>query len=64
MYIEQRWKIFLGIIYLIIAAYLLNLGFIFIDIPDIIRKVDKWIFIVAGCFLIFAGLKNFGRSYQ
>lgn len=63
MYAEQKWKVFLGFMYIIVGVYVLNMAFIFVNIPPAITNLNKWILLVAAILIVFAGFKNFGRSY-
>ncbi len=53
------WVIML--IYLLLAAYFINVAFVFYDVPEFITNVNKWISLVAGIFLIWGAI-NYKRS--
>ena len=48
------------ILYLALGVYFLNVGFGFINMPDAISNIEKWIIVVGGVFLVFGGF-NFLR---
>jgi predicted membrane channel-forming protein YqfA (hemolysin III family) len=48
------------ILYVILGLYLINVAINFINIPEFLLKIDKWILFLGGVFLIFGGI-NFLR---
>ena len=47
----------IGIIYLIVALYLGNLGLGFIKIPEAMVQFDKWVLIVGAVLILISGVK-------
>jgi len=41
-----------SLIYILLGAYLLNLAFSFVTVPEMILGLEKWILVIAGIFLI------------
>jgi len=48
-------------LYLLLGVYLINIPFVFVEIPEIILTIEKWIFLVAGVFLVWGAI-NFRRA--
>lgn len=46
----------LFLLYLLLGAYFLNIGFNFISLPDFFSKIDKWIIVAGGLFLILGAI--------
>jgi hypothetical protein len=46
------------LIYLVFALYLVNRGFNFISMPQIILDYEKWIFLVIGLLLLWGGYRS------
>ncbi len=44
------------VLYLILAFYLINNALVFISLPEFFVKIDKWILVISGLFLIFGGV--------
>lgn len=53
---QRRSGLWFTIVCFIFAAYLLNLGLSFIPLPAAVQSIEKWIIIVAGGLLVFAGI--------
>ena len=54
----------LFILYLVIGIYLLNMGIGLINLPGSLASIlNKWVLIVGGLLIVFAGFKQsgFGR---
>ena len=54
------------IVFLVFGAYLINMPFSFLTIPEFISKMDKWISFLAGALLIVGGfyyLKSSSSSH-
>ena len=45
------------VIYLMVGLYFINSAFNFIPIPEIVLGIQKWIFLLGGALIIFAGIK-------
>lgn len=52
-------KLIVLIIYLIFAVYQINGAFNFIDIPQSLETLNKWIVFVGGVLLVFGGINYF-----
>lgn len=52
----------LGVVYLIVAAYLLNSAFKLITLPAFIVAQEKWIYLIAVVILVIIGFKNFKKK--
>jgi len=48
------------ILYVILGLYLINIGINFIDVPQFLLSIEKWVLFVGGILLIFGGI-NFLR---
>ena len=46
------------LIYLVFALYLVNRGFNFISMPQIILDYEKWIFLIIGLLLLWGGYRS------
>lgn len=53
----------LFIIYLIVALYIINLGFGFVKIPEAVSQINKWILAVAAVLIIIAGFRWLKSNY-
>lgn len=49
------------LIHLILGAYFINLTFLFVEVPEFILDINKWIFLVAGVFLVWGAI-NYKRA--
>jgi len=50
-------KTFIFILYVLLGVYLLNVGLQFVNLPEFLLKLNKWIVVVGGGLLIFESLK-------
>jgi hypothetical protein len=46
------------LIYVVFALYLINRGFNFIAMPQIILDYEKWIFLIIGLLLLWGGYRS------
>ncbi|MGY4884623.1 MAG: hypothetical protein ACP5NZ_03535 [Nanobdellota archaeon] len=53
--------LFFFILYLLLGVYFLNSGLNFINMPDFLTNIDRWIVFVGGIFLVFGAI-NFLRA--
>ena len=51
-------KNYFFLIYVLFALYLVNKGFSFITLPQIILGQEKWIFLIAGLLLLWGGYRS------
>ncbi|HTZ41604.1 MAG TPA: hypothetical protein VMC07_00130 [Candidatus Omnitrophota bacterium] len=49
------------VVYFILGLYVINAGFNFVVMPDLILSIQKWIFLIGGALIIFAGIKFLSR---
>jgi hypothetical protein len=57
----MRKKGIVFVIYLIIGIYLLNMGFGIINFPEALASfLNKWVVVLAGLLLLFAGMRQSG----
>ena len=52
----------LGVVYLIVAVYLVNSAFNLIVMPAFIVAWEMWIYLIAAVVLVIIGLKNFKKK--
>ena len=57
-----RGMIFGFIVYLIFGLYFINFGIDFIKLPEVMDKINNWIFIVGGVLIILGGINFFRAS--
>lgn len=50
-------KTFIFILYVLLGVYLLNVGLQFVNLPEFLLKLNKWIVVIGGGLLIFESLK-------
>ena len=52
----RQGKGVLFLVYLILGLYMINVAFNFVNLPEFISKIDKWIIFVGGILLILGGI--------
>jgi len=45
-------------VYLVIGVYFLNYALNFVQIPEVISNLDKWIILAGGILILFGGIKS------
>lgn len=58
---NNTWGTIIFAVYLIFAAYFLNLGLNFINMPVLTEDINQVIFIITGLILVFGGV-NYLRT--
>ena len=48
----------LFVIYLVIALYLVNISFVFINLPEFVTNFNKWIILAAGILVFLGGINH------
>ena len=54
-----HWVVIL--IFLVMAAYLVNFPFSFVPIPDAITQLESWIVFVGGLFVVYGAYNYYLR---
>ncbi len=47
-----------ALLYLILAVYFINIPFVFLEVPEVLKSFEKWIMLAGGVFLLY-GLYTF-----
>jgi hypothetical protein len=58
-YKKRSGKNWMFLIYLILAAYLINIAFKFVKIPAFIVSIQDWIILAGGVFLVLGAINSF-----
>ena len=45
------------LIYLIVALYIANIGFVIVKLPDFLFSLNKWVLLLAGVFILIESFK-------
>lgn len=48
----------LVVVYFVLALYLINVAIGFIALPEFFSKIDKWIVLLGGIFLVLGGINS------
>ena len=53
---KKKKNMFVFLIYFIFGLYFINATFEFVIIPEFILNFDKWIILIGGILIVFAGI--------
>jgi len=56
-------KVWLFAVYIIIAVYILNMGFNFVSLPDAFLEINKWFLGAAGVLLVIDSFRFLKDTY-
>ncbi len=56
---RKRWKFAWFILYVFFGLYFINSAFFFVEVPNFVEGLDKWISLVGGLLIIFGSFKFF-----